>query len=79
MWGIESESWFGFYLNITLLIGGMAVAESETQTSWFQRYCRDYMRTLAFSEHEAIDHPISCECCSPLASMLLEACVVDSG
>ncbi|KAG0593829.1 hypothetical protein M758_UG023200 [Ceratodon purpureus] len=36
------------------------MVESEIQTSWFQRYCRDYMRTLAFSEHEAIDHPISC-------------------
>ncbi|XP_024378593.1 uncharacterized protein [Physcomitrium patens] len=36
------------------------MVESETQSSWFQRYCRDYIRTLAFSEHEAIDHPIAC-------------------
>lgn len=40
----------------------MTVVESETQSSWFQRYSRDYLRTLAFSEHEALDHPIACEC-----------------
>lgn len=40
----------------------MTVVESETQSSWFQRYSRDYMRTLAFSEHETLDHPIACEC-----------------
>ncbi|KAG0574737.1 hypothetical protein KC19_VG286600 [Ceratodon purpureus] len=36
------------------------VVKEKTQTSWFQKYCRDYMRTLAFSEHEAIDHPVLC-------------------
>ncbi|CAK9860998.1 unnamed protein product [Sphagnum jensenii] len=36
------------------------MAESETQVSWFQRYSKSFMSTLAFSEHEALDHPVAC-------------------
>ncbi|KAJ7523216.1 hypothetical protein O6H91_18G041600 [Diphasiastrum complanatum] len=36
------------------------MAESESLSSWFQKYSREFMRTLAFSEHETIDHPVAC-------------------
>eukprot|EP00899_Mesostigma_viride_P026486 jgi/Mesvir1/7021/Mv09151-RA.1 len=27
---------------------------------WFQKYCKEFWRTLAFSDHETLDHPVAC-------------------
>ncbi|XP_024543290.1 trafficking protein particle complex subunit 8 isoform X1 [Selaginella moellendorffii] len=34
--------------------------QSESTLSWFQKYSTAFARTLAFSEHEAFDHPVAC-------------------
>eukprot|EP00250_Pteridium_aquilinum_P007625 c17296_g1_i1 orf=72-4250(+) len=34
--------------------------QSESLSSWFQRYSRTFIQALAFSEHETFDHPIAC-------------------
>eukprot|EP00850_Spirogloea_muscicola_P017760 SM000156S02116 [mRNA] locus=s156:54554:63177:+ [translate_table: standard] len=38
----------------------LSMAKSESESSWYQRYCQEYMRTLYFSEHEALNHPVAC-------------------
>eukprot|EP00249_Psilotum_nudum_P025198 c29451_g1_i1 orf=1-1410(-) len=38
----------------------LKVAQLESPSSWFQRYSKEFIRSIAFSEHEAIDHPVAC-------------------
>ncbi|KAG6543031.1 hypothetical protein Mapa_015527 [Marchantia paleacea] len=35
-------------------------AMADARTPSFQKYSKEFMRTLAFSEHEAVDHPVAC-------------------
>ncbi|MCO5561000.1 hypothetical protein L7F22_014620 [Adiantum nelumboides] len=34
--------------------------QSESLSSWFQRYSKVFVQTLGFSDHETFDHPIAC-------------------
>ncbi|KAL2621911.1 hypothetical protein R1flu_002116 [Riccia fluitans] len=36
-----------------------ALAAADARTPSFQKYVKEFMRTLAFSEHEAVDHPVA--------------------
>eukprot|EP01018_Ginkgo_biloba_P005816 Gb_19012 [translate_table: standard] len=36
------------------------MAESESLSSWLQVFNKEFIHTLAFSEHEAFDHPVAC-------------------
>ncbi|KAL3692120.1 hypothetical protein R1sor_005771 [Riccia sorocarpa] len=36
-----------------------ALAAADARTPSFQKYSNEFMRTLAFSEHEAVDHPVA--------------------
>lgn len=38
----------------------VAMAHAETPESWYQRYMREFVRSLRFSEHETVDHPVAC-------------------
>lgn len=39
----------------------VTVAEADSRAPAFKKYSREFMRTLAFSEHEAFDHPVACK------------------
>ncbi|CAM6094407.1 unnamed protein product [Calypogeia fissa] len=36
------------------------LAEADSRAPAFKKYSREFLRTLAFSEHEAFDHPVAC-------------------
>ncbi|OVA02018.1 TRAPP III complex [Macleaya cordata] len=38
----------------------LTVAKTESLPSWFQVFNKELVRTSAFSEHEAFDHPVAC-------------------
>lgn len=38
----------------------LAMAKSESSSSWFQQYVNEFMRMLRFSDHETVDHPVAC-------------------
>lgn len=36
------------------------MANSENPAHWYRQYFREFGRALAFSDHEAADHPVAC-------------------
>eukprot|EP00897_Mesotaenium_endlicherianum_P006564 jgi/Mesen1/5936/ME000301S05060 len=38
----------------------LQLAHGEKESSWYQRYCRQLSRSLCFSDHETLDHPVAC-------------------
>lgn len=39
----------------------MPAADSGEPTPWYTAYRDEFLRLMAFGDHEAVDHPVACE------------------
>ena len=55
----------------------MDAGQLNLQAPWFEAYKREFLRTMAFADHETFDYPVACEHLA-CAEMLHVGCLLHS-